>query len=300
MLPRIMPGATARALASNALAGDRHTATSLPFQVRTTEARLFHASATAKDYRKDVGLGANSPKFMDYAIRNELATDSALSDLRQDEVAAKRYLEARAEITGKPAVGVATMAVESLWPTLGYADRRRLANPRMPYVEYSREAVETAAKRGGVVDFFMGALDIGQHFGGALRVEAAHGKSYQEYVGSVSYREQQNWAIKSQEAVAMQRGDIEALEALARVPRIAQAYITSLELADEIELKPHEHVLFASASGKRLDASIVRKLYTDAMHATRTPESRAQFLASGTFPREAQEAIDAFQAYIDQ
>lgn len=271
------------------------------FTVSATHKRLFHHAAALQDYRKDVLLGASSRDFEAVALLHEFATDAPLRGLLGDDDALDAYQSARLELAGSPAWDPFMASSEHPWDALGFADRNKLLGKTTPYVTYSREAIATAIQRGGRAAFYLGQVDMTRHFTDALRIEKDHAQPYETYVSTVTYAQQQHAdAPQILDGQTAGIGDPSSRQSPGDTSVKTHALFTSLELADELELRPNPQMEFISSSGAMLAPAEVRRLYTAAKEATRSPESREFFAREGRLAPSAQAAVNALQQYISR
>jgi len=233
------------------------------------------------------------------------ATDSVLP-FDRDPAAYKDYKQAFEKIHERPLVD-APFVVRSEhhpWKTLQFADRGKLHKDGVPYVDYSREAVESAFHREGKVLFLMTGISAHTHFEDALRVEMQKSVPYRTYIQSVSFRQQQG--LDQMDRLGVVRVNVlqgieettEEAELIAEASRLTgvQPLLTSIELSDFQEGGLRDvAVQHIDAGAKEIDRRQFFELYEQAKAAVFSGANIEQFIGTGKFNPEAQAAVNELQ-----
>jgi hypothetical protein len=249
-------------------------------------------------YQYDILFGANTYQFRKLAVDKEAATDSIQYELIYNPKKFEAYSKAFQSIRGETTTPLQA-ANQHQWDALRFAPRDWLEK-NVPYVWYTRQAMDTATQRGGKIMFFLGGLPMTDHFADAAMIEHERGISYSDYVQSVTFR--QNRKESNADFGLFAGGGLDGIDSGEEKDDAEHSLrgtkLTSLELADVLEIKLRSGIEFLSPYGDKLDTEKLIASYKAAADATRTPESKEYYLRTGTFPQSVQATIDKLENFI--
>ena len=125
-------------------------------------------------WNKDILFGANYLDTLYLAIKQEAATDSAIS---------------RSLFKNLGRDFPANFPVSHLWDrsAFGFANRDQLMRRDRPYMDYVREAIVSAMARRGNLYWALGHLDFNNVFSDLFRIQDEYGQDPVKYMAEVSY-----------------------------------------------------------------------------------------------------------------
>ena len=147
--------------------------------------RLFYNKA---------GLGANNHLTDRHFVKYSLSSDSLspitrLTNCNDADHQEKldEYKKAFQMVNGRKPTPM-ELLVKRPWEALSFSDRGVLEKSNVPYVDYYRNAVNTAIEREGQVHFYLGGMSIENYVQSIVKTEDREGKPFEDFAATVDYR----------------------------------------------------------------------------------------------------------------